>query len=203
MRKEEEWTEPQIEFLKANYSSARAEDVANALNKTKSSVHHKANRLGLHKDKEAFFETRSKAKSGENAWNFKGYRRKTTRGYIVRYVPDHPNASKDGLVMEHRLVMEEHLGIILPKEFDVHHLNGDKQDNRIENLAVMTHDAHTRFHNRQHPKCEKGRNNPLYKVVDERKYFELKKQGLPVGQIIERLNISRTKYYSFIKEIEA
>ena len=56
-------------------------------------------------------------------------------------------ASAAGLVMEHRLVVEEHLGYYLPQGFDVHHINGVKDDNRIENLAVMTHKAHTLYHN--------------------------------------------------------
>lgn len=156
MKKGQEWTPDQVEYLKIHYRTDRACDIAIAINKSVSGVHHKASNLKIGKDKDGFFEVRSKACSGKNSGNFKDYRRTTPRGYYIRYVPDHPNASKDGLVMEHRLVVEEHLGIILPKEFDVHHINGDKKDNRIENLAIMTHAAHTALHNY-------GRNKPWKK----------------------------------------
>jgi len=147
MKKGQGWTNEQIEYLKIHYRTDRACDIAIVINKSVSSIHHKASNLRIGKDKEGFFAARSRACSGKNSGNFKGYRRKTKKGYYLRYVPDHPNASKNGLVMEHRIVVEEHLGITLPKEFDVHHINGDKGDNRIENLAVMTHAAHTALHN--------------------------------------------------------
>lgn len=57
--------------------------------------------------------------------------------YIIVYAPNNPNATKDGYIMEHRLVMEKHLKRYLkPTEF-VHHINGDKKDNRIKNLELM------------------------------------------------------------------
>lgn len=149
MKAGSKWTEDQLAFLILHYPSERAIDVAAAIGKSKCAVHHKAHELGLGKDKEGFFNIRSAATSGANCGNFKGYRRKTPKGYIICYRPDHPYASKHGLVMEHRLVVEEMLGHYLSPEYDVHHINGVKDDNRPENLQVMTHAEHSKLHGRR------------------------------------------------------
>lgn len=50
-------------------------------------------------------------------------------------------------VKQHRHVMEKHLDRPLQKNEDVHHINGVKSDNRVENLELMTHGEHATEHN--------------------------------------------------------
>ena len=70
-------------------------------------------------------------------------------GYKLVRVPTHPYAGTKGYVREHRLVVEAALGRPLKPNEVVHHKNGDRTDNRLENLEVMTASEHAKLHMEQ------------------------------------------------------
>lgn len=81
-----------------------------------------------------------------NPSNYGGHRKKRTDGYIEVYCPEHPYATKDGYVMEHILVMENAISRYITRDEVVHHKNKIRDDNRLENLELMTFKAHSALH---------------------------------------------------------
>jgi len=93
----------------------------------------------------------SAAQRGEKHHGWKGGRIVVNEGYIRLLRPNHPHANHMGYVLEHRLVMEGHLGRTLLPEEVVHHVNGRVADNRMENLERFDSKSdHRRWH------CENG-----------------------------------------------
>jgi len=80
-------------------------------------------------------------------WNIKKIVSKGDYYYAI--VLDHPNRTKNNYVLLHRIIMENHLGRILNANEVVHHINGNKKDNRIENLEVMIDREHSSHHHSQ------------------------------------------------------
>ena len=99
-------------------------------------------------------------KGPENA-TFKTGKRINTHGYRLVYIKNHPMAYANDYVREHRYVVESNHDLFpeeafvliddnfyLRPEYDVHHKDGDKLNNSVENLEVLSRSSHTRLHNR-------------------------------------------------------
>lgn len=100
-------------------------------------------------------ETRKKL-SESKKMHRPGHTKKRDDGYITVYYPDHPDATSDGYVMQHRLLMEQHIGRRLGKDEVVHHVNKDRSDNRLENLRLMTARDHMSLHMTERHKIKRG-----------------------------------------------
>lgn len=80
---------------------------------------------------------------------WKGGRMVDKDGYIRLYLPDHPWPRNSGYVMEHVAIIELELGRrMLPGE-SVHHKDHNRQNNRRENLEVMSRSEHSTLHRKQ------------------------------------------------------
>lgn len=64
----------------------------------------------------------------------KGFKNKY--GYILLCRPKHFSSNEKGRVFEHHFVMANHLGRALKKDERIHHKNGIRDDNRLENLEL-------------------------------------------------------------------
>lgn len=93
----------------------------------------------------------------KNLWENSTYREKvrashrkkrSKRGqYIQIYVPNHPEANERGYVREHRILMEQKIGRRLNKKEIVHHIDGNRYNNHLNNLQLFNNTReHLNFH---------------------------------------------------------
>lgn len=101
---------------------------------------------------------------GDKNSSFKGQEIISNLGYILEYCPGHPKpcdrSTSGSRVRQHRLVIERNYDKFDPKyfevingwtvlkdEYDIHHINEIKTDNRLENLQILTRSEHRSLHN--------------------------------------------------------
>ena len=103
----------------------------------------------------------------------------------------------------HRMVMEEYLGRPLRSDEHVHHINGDRTDNRIENLEIISASEHERSHAKKRG-LGKDRvgippvNKTAFDVIQRIK--ELRKSGMYLKDICKLTGLSYPTVLKYAKE---
>lgn len=72
-------------------------------------------------------------------------------GYVFIKQTGHPRATREGFVKRAVLVFEGVIGRKLSRQEHLHHINGVRDDDRPENLVIMTNSEHARLHRKQSP----------------------------------------------------
>jgi len=106
------------------------------------------NNVSWHLGKHHSEETKRKigdAHRGSKSWRWRG--KQICTGYVYLFNPTHPFAVKKGYVKRSRLIMEQKLGRFLNSKEIVHHINGIRTDDRLENLQLFVNKSkHNKFH---------------------------------------------------------
>jgi hypothetical protein len=205
------WSGEEVSLLVSKYANSTNQELLKLFpGRTHLSLYKKATKLNLLRDDGIEFANRSEARKKEPR------KRLINRaGYALLYCPSCSRAEKDGMALEHLAIWEKETGIKVPAGMCIHHLNENKSDNRISNLCMMSHAAHTVLHHTGTTQSESTKKlisikskirladrtrHPLYKNINVLDLINERNAGGDIASICRKYNICKYTFYKKIKE---
>lgn len=118
--KSKPWTDEELEFLYEHFPSKKGKWVAEKLGRGFHATHKMAEKLNIKAE-----------------WN---YTYVSVQGYLIDC------SDRENRILVHRKVMQDHLGRELSSNEIIHHIDGDKLNNSIDNLEIVTRSEHINMH---------------------------------------------------------
>lgn len=116
--------------------------------------------------------------------------RHTMKGYLKVWVPEHPYCDSKGYVFEHRLVVEKYIGRYLRTDEIVHHKDGVRSHNDIDNLQITNSKEHGSITRQEH-RLRLWKNSATYALIRDYKQElrEMRKKGMSHQEITDVLGV--------------